>query len=152
MRYEIDQHTVEIRSFPSKMVTRAYDVSDIIGPMVEQWKISGIQEGGPTGAIIFRGAPTTIFSGGPTPAAPARGPVVLGERDAIEEVRRWIMIFIGEDDWYDMASGEADIKSFGGMLIVRQTEENHRAILRLLALIRQVGKSGPTQLGVAAAK
>jgi hypothetical protein len=122
-----------------EVVTRVYDVRDLllrIGDYPFAGTMAGSATPKPAAASTMGGGGGGGGGGGaPAEAAPAvAGP---GGQSAADQIERLVLETIAPETWRDSGGSVGAVRMVNGMMVVTQTEANHKQLATLLAQLRE---------------
>jgi general secretion pathway protein D len=145
--YTIDEGVITISTeedLAKNTSTRVYDIRDLIidvpdftdAPkfdLTQQNNSSGTQIGG-NGGGGNNGGGQSLFGGGGGNGGETKGPT---RQELVEAIIKLIQDTVASDTWKDNGGNVGSIRELGGQLIVTQTPENQRALVKLLDQLRE---------------
>ncbi|HWP39446.1 MAG TPA: hypothetical protein VNL70_00875, partial [Tepidisphaeraceae bacterium] len=131
--YTIDEGVITISTeedLSSNVVTRVYDIRDLIINVTDfdqppDFQLQGAQVGGGGGG-------QQLFSG-----TTAEETEAATRADLVDAITSLIRDTVASDTWRDNGGTIGSMRELGGQLIVTQTPENQRQLVRLLEQLRE---------------
>jgi hypothetical protein len=141
LTYVIEDETLKITSqdiAAKSMLVKVYDCRDLL-TLIPQVEDSSQLRGGLGGSFGGGGScgTTAEAASEKSPAEEPKAKEYVPNGYALSDT---LLAMVDPDSWIDNG-GTAGIESFAGLLIIRQTEENHEKIERILGEMRRLTKS-----------
>ena len=140
LAYTIDEGVISISTeedLAKNVVTRVYDIRDLIinvPDFTDSPDFNLDTGGGGGGRGGGGGGGGNIFGGGGGQGQNDQGP---GRQELVDQIIRLIEDTVSTDSWKDNGGAVGSIRELGGQLIVTQTPENQRSLVRLLEQLRE---------------
>lgn len=137
LNYTIDEGVISISTeedLSQNVVTRVYDVRDLIINIPDFTEAPEFNLQSASQATAGAGGGSSNLFGGGGGGADDEGPT---RQELVDEIIQLIQDTIASDSWKDNGGSVGSVRELQGQLIVTQTPENQRQLVRLLEQLRE---------------